>query len=110
MGYSVEQGDPQDEWVAVGGSGIDRAALGRCLDGKSSTVRDPIEECIADLDSALVLLKRARWIPEGRAVLHARVSLYAVVRRLELLQPSADQWARIDERLEQINMELAQFD
>lgn len=73
-------------------------------------VADPIEERIADLDGALVLLKRARSIPEGRAVLHARICLYTVIRRLESLQPSTAQRTRIDERLAQLNMEIAQFD
>ena len=72
-------------------------------------VSDPVEERISDLDGALVLLERARRIPEGRAVIYARISLYNVQFRLESLQPTAGQWTRINERLAQLNNELTQF-
>ena len=65
-----------------------------------------VEDRIAEFDQALMLLERARISGDAkmlaRATQHARIALYTGTKRLEHLQPSPDQWAMIDDRMQRL--------
>ena len=73
-----------------------------------------VKDCIGDFERALELLERAELSkdPKGiaRAVHHGRMALYTISRRLEHLQPTADEWAQIDERMGRLERVLAKHD
>jgi hypothetical protein len=73
-----------------------------------------VDERIAEFDEALVNLERANSSGDGkdlaRGVQQARIILYVGSKQIEHLQPSADQWAMIDDRLERLARWLAKYD